>query len=158
MSNSQSYYGPLFDHMMDEHGLTLLDSELNEIVQIVAQMVPTANGRRKPDPTRLGVTRKLTVAEIDIYVTVNTFADGAPCEMFIKANGGGKRDGDVQGWLHTLAVTASMALQRGATLEEIMRHWREQRFEPSQLGRGLSIPDAIARALMPAEKEQHATE
>ena len=50
MSNSQSYYGPLFDHMADEHGLTLLDSELNEIVHIVLEMQRVAlNTVVRPD-------------------------------------------------------------------------------------------------------------
>ena len=63
MSNSQSYYGPLFDHMMDEHGLTLLDSELNEIVHIVLEMQRVAlNTVVRPDTTD-AVSRALTPAE-----------------------------------------------------------------------------------------------
>ena len=33
-----AYYDQLFRHMADTHGLTLLDSELNEIVHIVLEM------------------------------------------------------------------------------------------------------------------------
>lgn len=110
--------------------------------------------RRKPEPTRHGITRKLNIAGIDIYVTLNAFADGSPCEMFIKASGQQENHGDVSGWLNALAETASMGFQRGMTLKELCTHWKDHRFEPSQLGRGLSIPDAIARALMPETKEQ----
>ena len=52
MSKSQSYYGPLFDHMANEHGLTLLDSELNEIVHIVLEMQRVAMAAQvSPDAT-----------------------------------------------------------------------------------------------------------
>lgn len=34
----KNYYQPLFDHMLDEHGLTLLDSEMDEICRTVDKM------------------------------------------------------------------------------------------------------------------------
>ena len=111
--------------------------------------------RRKPEPTRKGVTRKIHVARIELYVTLNTYEDGAPCELFIKVHGQADGDGDVQGWCNVLAITASLGFQRGLTLADLCRHWRGQSFDPSQLGKASSIPDAIARAMTPAEKEQH---
>ena len=113
--------------------------------------------RRKPDPTRKGITRKIRVARIELYVTLNTYEDGEPCELFIKANGQAGEDGDIQGWCNVLAITASLGFQRGLTLADLCRHWRGQSFDPSQLGKASSLPDAIARSLMPAEKEQHAS-
>lgn len=32
------HYWPLFEHMLKEHGLTLTDSEMHEIVQICRQL------------------------------------------------------------------------------------------------------------------------
>jgi hypothetical protein len=107
--------------------------------------------RRKPDPTRKGVTRKIRVARIELYVTLNTYEDGEPCELFIKANGQAGEDGDVQGWCNVLAITASLGFQRGLTLADLCRHWRGQSFDPSQLGKASSIPDAVARALTPED-------
>ena len=39
-----SWYYPLFDHMVTEHGLVLLDSELEDIRQVVMKM----GNREKP--------------------------------------------------------------------------------------------------------------
>ena len=33
-----THYWPLFEHMLKEHGLTLTDSEMHEIVQICRQL------------------------------------------------------------------------------------------------------------------------
>jgi hypothetical protein len=104
------------------------------------------------------VTRKIHVARIELYVTLNTYEDGTPCELFIKVHGQADGDGDIQGWCNVLAITASLGFQRGLTLADLCRHWRGQSFDPSQLGKASSIPDAIARALMPAEKEHTDTE
>ena len=52
MSVPSSYLYPLFEHMANEHGLTLLDSELNEIVHIVLEMQRVAMAAEvSPDAT-----------------------------------------------------------------------------------------------------------
>jgi hypothetical protein len=63
MSNSQSYYGPLFEHMANEHGLTLLDSELNEIVHIVMEMQRVAMMTVIAPDTTDAVSRAMMPAE-----------------------------------------------------------------------------------------------
>ncbi|OQA30175.1 MAG: hypothetical protein BWY57_02993 [Betaproteobacteria bacterium ADurb.Bin341] len=40
------HYWPLFEHMLKEHGLTLTDSEMHEIVQICRQL----EAPRHPSP------------------------------------------------------------------------------------------------------------
>jgi ribonucleoside-diphosphate reductase alpha chain len=98
--------------------------------------------RTKLPATRHGVTHKITLGAVELYVTVNTDAEGRAREMFGKATEGW------QGWLDVLCETASLYLQRGGTLEELARHWRGQRFPPDGIaGQGSSIPDAIARML-----------
>lgn len=37
---ANSYYYPLFEHMSREHGLTLLEDDMNQIVRIVEKMRP----------------------------------------------------------------------------------------------------------------------
>jgi hypothetical protein len=98
--------------------------------------------RQRLPRTRKGTTSKLTVADVILYVTVNTNPEGKPCEMFIKSNKGW------QGWCDILAETASLYLQSGGDLDELCRHWRGHRFDPQQIGVGTSLPDAIARRLM----------
>jgi hypothetical protein len=40
-----SIYQPLFDHMHDEHGLILLDSEMQEIIHIVNKIQSKEDGK-----------------------------------------------------------------------------------------------------------------
>ena len=44
MSTTGSYYYPLFEHLSREHGLTLVESELTEIVRIAEKL--SADARR----------------------------------------------------------------------------------------------------------------
>lgn len=110
--------------------------------------------RIKPPTDRRGDTHKIVLmgqslsnpgetVKVTLYATLNRLPDGRPIEMFIKADNG------YQGFCDTLAVTVSLALQYGAPLEAILAKWRGQRYEPSQIGVGTSIADAIARWLMP---------
>lgn len=47
-----SYYYPLFEHMSLEHGLTLLDSELDEICRVVAQIILHQGGPTMTEPNQ----------------------------------------------------------------------------------------------------------
>lgn len=96
--------------------------------------------RRRPPMTRHGKTHKITLNSVTLYLTVNE-VDGKPIELFCKADEG------LQGWVDTLCITASLALQWGCPIEDIIRHWRGQRFPPHSLGQGTSVPDALARML-----------
>ena len=99
--------------------------------------------RKRLPTTRTGLTRKIELGAVTLYVTVNTDEAGAAREMFIKATDGHQGAADV------LAETASLYLQAGGTLEELCRHWRGHRYEPQGGPRqGTSIPDAIARRLL----------
>lgn len=100
--------------------------------------------RQRLNETREGTVHKILCGSVTLYVTVNTNEDKQPMEMFVKADEGW------QGWADTLALTASMALQHGCPLETILTKWRGLRFSPDGM-RAFSIPDAIARRLMPDE-------
>ena len=97
--------------------------------------------RHRLPTTRPGITKKIVCGGVTMYVTVNESENGTPLEMFIKADEG------YQGWLDTLVITASMAMQHGCPMADILRKWRGTRFPPDQIGRGSSLPDAIAREL-----------
>lgn len=88
--------------------------------------------------------------DVTLYVTLNRMPDGRPIELFVKANDG------YQGICDTLALTASIALQYGAPLNAILEKWRGQRYEPSRLGVGTSIADAMARVLLRDNGEEDA--
>lgn len=96
--------------------------------------------RKKLPTDRAGITTKIEVGPVTLYVTVNVDPAGNPLEMFCKADEGW------QAWVDVLCETASLALQHGCPFGTIMRHWRGNRFYPLGVpGQGTSIPDAIAR-------------
>jgi ribonucleoside-diphosphate reductase alpha chain len=121
--------------------------------------------KRLPD-TRQSVTRKLVIrhavdpdaagtgpaatSDLDIYVTVGLYEDGAPGEVFIKA---GKMGGTVSGLLDALSVSISLGLQSGVPLQSYTAKLRGMRFEPSgatpdpDIRIAGSIVDLIARWL-----------
>jgi ribonucleoside-diphosphate reductase alpha chain len=103
--------------------------------------------RQRPPTTRHGKTHKIVLNGVTMYLTVNE-ADGKPVEMFCKASDGW------QGWVDTLCVTASLALQYGAPISDIIKHWSHQAFPPAAVGQGKSIPDALARVLQQQYPEQ----
>jgi len=99
--------------------------------------------RIRMETNRGGITRKIRVGKVELYVTLNVDSSGTPREMFVKSTEGW------QGWGDTLALTASLAMQHGCPLETIMWKWRGMKFEPHGIvGQGTSIPDAIARVLL----------
>ena len=101
----------------------------------------TTPPRHRLPATRHGPTRLVRCGPVRCYVTVNRDGNGNAREMFIKASHGW------QGWADALALTASLYLQRGGTLRELLLKWRAMRFEPQGIaGQGASVPDGIARA------------
>jgi len=53
---TQSWYQPLFDHMEQEHGLVLTESELDEIMEVCKKM-------KKKEPRRCWVVMDSVVAD-----------------------------------------------------------------------------------------------
>ena len=106
--------------------------------------------RQRLPATREGKTVKIKLADqVTLYVTINTDGAGRPREMFIKANKGW------QGWCDVIAETASLYLQcDGSEWSTLMCHWRGHRFDPQAIGKGASIPDAIARAMEDQEQTE----
>lgn len=82
---------------------------------------------RLPD-TRISVTHKFSVGELEGYVTVGFFEDGRPGEVFVKIAQHGSM---ISGLLDTVAVLTSTALQYGVPVETLARKFEFSRFEPS---------------------------
>lgn len=66
---------------------------------------------------------------LKLYVTVNTYPDGRPGEMFIKVDS--SESGLALGALDAAAIAVSMALQNGVAIDDLMGKWKGLRFAPS---------------------------
>ncbi len=105
----------------------------------VEQCVPTtAAFRHRPPGTREGVTHKFELGGEEYYVTVNHYADGMPCELFIK---GSKHGSAIGGWVDAFSIAVSLGLQYGVPFETLAAHFRHMNFLPQ----GLVMADGGAR-------------
>jgi ribonucleoside-diphosphate reductase alpha chain len=106
--------------------------------------------RRRMPEERAATTYTIHAGNTPVYVTVGWHSDGQPGELFLRAARSGSTVG---GLLDTLAVTASLALQYGCPVDDLLRHWKGTRFEPAgwtgnpQMPFVTSIPDGVARRL-----------
>jgi hypothetical protein len=66
---------------------------------------------------------------LKLYVTINTYPDGRPGEMFIKMDN--HESGLALGALDAAAIAVSMALQNSVSFESLMAKWIGLRFEPA---------------------------
>lgn len=66
---------------------------------------------------------------LKLYVTINTYDDGRPGEMFIKIDN--HESGLALGALDAAAIAVSLALQNGVPFETLMAKWVGLRFEPA---------------------------
>jgi adenosylcobalamin-dependent ribonucleoside-diphosphate reductase len=85
----------------------------------------------------------LRVAGDDWYLHTHTWADGQPCEIFLTSN---RQGSAVAGWSQVTAILASLALQYGCPVSELVEKLRYQRFDPADF-RSTSPVDAVAQAL-----------
>lgn len=109
--------------------------------------------------TRNGIHHRFTVAGNVYYVGVGMYENGKPAEVFII---GSKVGSSTRGYLDTIGILMSKALQRGEEVHDIATSLVGQRFEPSGFtGNGdipiaSSVVDYVARWLklqfLPDEK------
>ena len=120
-----------------------LQAELEALRALVGQPVR----RRMPD-TRTSITHKFDIAGHEGYFTVGLYDDGTPGEMFITMS---KEGSTVGGLMDTIATLTSVALQYGVPLQDLVRKFAFQRFEPSgftknpQIRQATSLVDYIFR-------------
>jgi len=90
---------------------------------------------RLPDK-RESVTRKLVLLygrtpkkmeRIHFYITVGLYPDGRPAELFITVNGGTEI---IKGFCNVWAISVSLCLQAGITVEKLYEKFAFQNFEP----------------------------
>ncbi len=101
-----------------------------EGVKLAAQVAAKAHGGPKPEPLKM-------------WVTINTFEDGRPGEIFIKADKSGSL---ASGALDAVAIALSMAWQHGVPFEATMAKFVGMRFEPNGITGDEAYP-IVASAL-----------
>ena len=135
----------------DEEAVTLkktvenLQAELQALRLLVGQPV-----RRRMADTRTSITHKFEIAGHEGYFTIGLFEDGTPGEMFITMS---KEGSTIGGLMDTIATLTSVSLQYGVPLQDLIRKFAHQRFEPSgytknpQIRMATSLVDYIFRWL-----------
>lgn len=122
-----------------------LQKEVEQLRKQVGQPV-----RRRMPETRASFTHKFSIAGHEGYFTVGLFEDGRPGELFITM---AKEGSTIGGLMDTVATLVSLSLQYGVPLEDLVRKFAHQRFEPSgytsnpQIRVAKSIVDYIFRWL-----------
>lgn len=92
-----------------------------------------------------------TIREMKGYIQANTYADGRLGEFFVRVG----KPGSSEAWLDTWAIACSIALQHGASVDELLGKFVGQRFEPSGsvkwlpgVDRCTSMADMVSRFLI----------
>jgi hypothetical protein len=121
---------------------------------------PDEHPREHPHPTREGTTRVHRLGGADLYVTVNRYSDGRPCEVLTRLGLG--TDAEIgpetaHGLLRDLARVVSLALQHGVPAARLSAALRRSRYAPAPPVLGgnaaTSIGDAIGRMLSAGDDE-----
>ena len=86
--------------------------------------------RRKLPTTANSIRHKFNVANHEGYLHVGLYEDDSPGEVFITMN---KEGSTIGGLMDVIGTLTSVALQYGVPLEDLIRKFRFQRFEPKGL-------------------------
>ena len=94
--------------------------------------------RRRMPPDRLGSTHKFEIrgkpqyegdtGVVEGYLTANTYDDGSLGEIFVRM---AKMGSQVSGFADAWAISVSMLLQTGTSVEDICAKFRGVKFEPT---------------------------
>jgi ribonucleoside-diphosphate reductase alpha chain len=127
------------------------DGKKTETVAEPVQRELFARTQREKLPVeRDSVTHKFSVGGHEGYITVGTYPDGRPGEIFIKMS---KEGSTLSGVMDGLALTLSIGLQYGVPLKVLVDKLVNTRFEPSGITANpnirfaTSVLDYIARWL-----------
>ncbi len=93
--------------------------------------------RHKPPMTRPGFIHKIDIGQFEGYLTVGTYEDGTPAEIFLEASMEGST---VSGLMDAWAKSVSVALQHGCPLETLVRLHCGMRFEPAGITKNQELP------------------
>ena len=91
--------------------------------------------------TRMALNHKFEIAGHEGYITVGLYADGQPGELFVQMS---KEGSTIGGLMDTVATLTSIALQYGVPLENLVKKFAFQRFEPSGFTKNPDIRTAFS--------------
>ncbi|MGO8675573.1 MAG: vitamin B12-dependent ribonucleotide reductase [Limisphaerales bacterium] len=114
--------------------------ELETEVARLSQEVGKPLRRRLPD-TRKAVTHKFDIAGHEGYLTVGSFDNGLPGELFITM---AKEGSTIGGLMDGIGTLTSLALQYGVPLDALVRKFAHVRFEPSGFTKNPDIRNAAS--------------
>ncbi len=97
--------------------------------------------RRPMSETHRSLTHKFEIAGHKGYLTVGLYDGGQPGEIFIQMS---KEGSTIGGLMDTVATLTSIALQYGVPLEQLVRKFAYQRFEPSGFTKNPHIRTAFS--------------
>ncbi len=94
--------------------------------------------RRLPD-TRQSITHKFFIEGHEGYITVGSYEDGSPGEIFITM---AKEGSTISGMMDAFATSISLTLQYGVPLTDLVNKFSHMRFEPAGRTQNREIPVA----------------
>ena len=95
--------------------------------------------RERLPGTRKAITHKLSINGHEGYLCVGLYPDGRPGELFITM---AKEGSTIGGLMDVIGILASMALQHGVPVADLVRKLKSHRFEPSGFTTNEAIPEA----------------
>ena len=122
---------------------TALENRIRELEAEVAGLrehVGKPLRRRLPD-TRNAITHKFDIAGHEGYLTVGSFDNGLPGELFITM---AKEGSTIGGLMDVIGTLTSLALQYGVPLDALVRKFAHVRFEPSGFTKNPDIRNAAS--------------
>ena len=119
---------------------TSLDTKQEKAAAVAPTSVETPRAvRRKLPDERRSITHKFDIQGHEGYITVGTYPDGRPGEIFLVMS---KEGSTISGLMDAFATSISLALQYGVPLEVLVKKFAHTRFEPSGFTKNPEIPIA----------------
>jgi ribonucleoside-diphosphate reductase alpha chain len=119
---------------------TALDTKKEKVAAVAPTSVETPRAvRRKLQDERRSITHKFDIQGHEGYITVGTYPDGRPGEIFLVMS---KEGSTISGLMDAFATSISLALQYGVPLEVLVKKFAHTRFEPSGFTKNPEIPIA----------------
>lgn len=101
--------------------------------------LPHSPSYTEPPTDRSGVTHKFRIGGHSGFITVNTYPDGRPCEIFVRMARAGST---LNGMMECFGKSLSLSLQFGVPIGVLVRAFSHHRFEPEGVTGNKDVPIA----------------
>lgn len=106
---------------------------------------------RRPESKRKAVNYKLTVGNLNVYLTLGEYPNGELAEIFIDVN---KQGSAMRSLFNTIAILTSLGIQSGVPIRLLVEFFSYMNFEPNglvigypRIKYGQSVIDVIFRLI-----------